>query len=110
MQRVIDLQRDKQALLQEKFWQLLRWEKVKRRERILISALFYSVLVALIALPAGELFPPWAEPISLIPPLFLVMTWRFLSGDPGGAGRLCVLSLWWTKPSGFRRGRSRLGK
>ncbi len=85
MQRVIDLQRDKQALLQEKFWQLLRWEKVKRRERILISALFYSVLVALIALPAGDLFPPWAEPISLIPLLFLIMTLAFFKRRPWGS-------------------------
>ncbi|MEE8076831.1 MAG: hypothetical protein V3T60_14545 [Candidatus Binatia bacterium] len=73
-----------ESLLQEKFWQLLRWERVKRRERILISALFYSVLISLITLPVGDLFPIWAEPLSLTVPLFLVMTLAFYMWSPWG--------------------------
>ena len=84
MQRVSDLQRDEQTFLQEKFWQLLRWERVKRREGILISALFYSVLISLITLPVGDLFPIWAEPLSLTVPLFLVMTLAFYMWSPWG--------------------------
>ena len=82
MQRVIDLQRDKQTFLQEKFWQLIHWERVKRRERILISALFYSVLVSLITLPVGDLFPSWADPLSLTVPLFLLLTLAFFIWSP----------------------------
>jgi hypothetical protein len=84
MQRVSNLQRDEQTFLQEKFWQLLHWERVKKREKILISALFYSVLVSLIALPAGALFPIWAEPLYLTVPLFLVMTLAFFMWSPWG--------------------------
>jgi len=71
-----------QALVQEKFFQLLNWEKAKRREKILVSALVYSVLASLIVLPLGDLFPSWARPLSLTPILFLILTSGFLLWHP----------------------------
>ncbi len=71
-----------QALVQEKIFQLLNWEKAKRREKILVSALVYSVLASLIVLPLGDLFPSWARPLSLTPILFLILTSGFLLWHP----------------------------
>ncbi|MFQ5848976.1 MAG: hypothetical protein ACE5JU_00140 [Candidatus Binatia bacterium] len=85
MDRLGELERHEQALLQDKFWRLVRWERIKRRERILVSAFFYAVLASLFTLPVGGLFPPWAGPLFLIPPLFLVMTLAFFLRHPWGS-------------------------
>ncbi len=74
-----------QTLVQDKIFRLLNWEKVKRREYILISALVYSVLASLIILPLGDLFPSWARPLSLTPILFLIITSGFLLWHPWGS-------------------------
>lgn len=75
---------DSRALFQEKIGRLLRWEKVKRREQILIRAFFYSVLASLVILPVGGLFPPWAQTLPITPVLFLVMTLLLLFWRPWG--------------------------
>ncbi len=75
---------DDRALFQEKIGRLLRWEKVKRREQILVTALFYSVLASLVILPMGELFPPWARPVSFTPIIFLIMALMFFLRHPWG--------------------------
>ena len=62
---------DSQTLFEEKIGRFLRWEKVKRRERILVAALCYAVLLSLVVLPAGGLFPPWLRPLSVTPVFFL---------------------------------------
>jgi len=74
-----------QTLVQDKIFQLLNWEKVKRREHILVSALVYSVLASLLILPLGDLFPSWARPLSLTPILFLIITSGFLLCHPWGS-------------------------
>lgn len=74
-----------QTLVQDKIFRLLNWEKVKRREYILVSALVYSVLASLLILPLGDLFPPWARPLSLTPILFLIITSGFLLWHPWGS-------------------------
>ena len=74
-----------QTLVQDKIFQLLNWEKVKRREHILISALVYSVLASLLILPLGDLFPFWARPLSLTPILFLILTLGFMLSHPWGS-------------------------
>ena len=63
---------DAELLLKEKFAGLLNWERTKRRERLLVSALFYSLLGSLLLLPARELVEPWFSPLSFAPILFLV--------------------------------------
>ncbi|MBI1993429.1 MAG: hypothetical protein HYS67_03255 [Deltaproteobacteria bacterium] len=75
------------ASLQEKFSVLIGWEKLKRREALLISALCYSLLFSLVASPAAALLPLWADPLVvpaviflvLAPALFLLRPWR--TGD-----------------------------
>src|SRR3989338_27469 len=75
------------ASLQEKFSVLIGWEKLKRRETLLISALCYSLLFSLMASPAAALLPPWADPLIvpaaiflvLAPGLFFLRPWR--TGD-----------------------------
>src|SRR3989338_4872558 len=75
------------ASLQEKFSVLIGWEKLKRRETLLISALCYSLLFSLMASPAAALLPLWADPLVvpaviflvLAPGLFLLRPWR--TGD-----------------------------
>jgi len=74
-----------QTLVQDKIFRLLNWEKVKRREYILVSALVYSVLASLLILPLGDLFPSWARPLSLTPILFLIITSGFLLWHPWGS-------------------------
>ncbi len=74
-----------QALVQDKLLQLLRWEKVKRREHILVSALVYSILASLLILPLSDLFPSWAQPLSLTPILFLVLTLGIMLYHPWGS-------------------------
>jgi len=74
-----------QTLVQDKIFQLLNWEKVKRREHILISALVYSVLASLLILPLGDLFPSWARPLSLTPILFLILTLGSMLSHPWGS-------------------------
>jgi hypothetical protein len=75
---------DEKILLQEKFSELISWERIKRREKILLSALLYSLVVSLVVLPARDLVPPWLRPF-FFPPLpftilamgvFLLHPWR----------------------------------
>lgn len=73
--------------LHEKFSVVIGWEKLKRRETLLVSALCYSFLFSLMASPAAALLPPWADPrivpavifLLLTPGLFLLRPWR--TGD-----------------------------
>lgn len=64
---------DGKTLLQEKFSELISWERIKRRERILLSALLYSLVVSLVVLPAGGLLPPWLRSLFLPPVLFAML-------------------------------------
>jgi len=73
---------DDRALFQEKIGRLLRWEKAKRREQILVMALCYSVLASLVILPMEQLFPPWARPVSITPILFLIMVLLYFFSRP----------------------------
>ncbi len=74
-----------QALVQDKLFQLLRWEKAKRREHILVSALVYSILASLLILPLSDLFPSWAPPLYLTPILFLILSLAFMLWRPWGS-------------------------
>lgn len=64
---------DGKTLLQEKFSELISWERIKRREKILLSALLYSLLASLVLLPSQEFLPPWLRPFFLPPVLFAVL-------------------------------------
>ena len=76
---------DEVLLLQDKFSQLLRWERIKRREKIILSGFFYSVLASLILLTAKELFPSWVNPLSLPVIFFLVLAPGFFLLRPWGS-------------------------
>lgn len=60
-------------LLQRKFAELLRWERAKRRETILLRAAGFSLLVSLLLLPARGLLPDSFTPIYFPIVLFLLV-------------------------------------
>lgn len=64
---------DEKTLVQEKLSELISWERSKRREKILLSALFYSLLASLVLLPARDLLPPWLASFFLPPLLFAML-------------------------------------
>lgn len=70
------------VLLQERFSELVSWEKLKRKERLMISAFCYSLLISLIALPAKELWQPWASPFVIPAVIFLVLVLSFFLLHP----------------------------
>lgn len=73
-----------QEILRRKFHELLSWEKRKRREDVLASALCSSLLAALLLMPFYWLLPAnvlrWFVPLPLffllVPLLFLRQRWR----------------------------------
>ncbi|MFQ5902089.1 MAG: hypothetical protein ACE5JO_00195, partial [Candidatus Binatia bacterium] len=75
---------DEGPLLQKKFSELLLWERVKRREKVLISVFFYSVLASFISLPLNGLLPSWFTPLSLLPVFFLLLAPTFFLLHPWG--------------------------
>ncbi|MGH7773041.1 MAG: hypothetical protein ACREQA_12505 [Candidatus Binatia bacterium] len=76
---------DEALLLQDKFSQLLRWERVKRREKIILAVFFYSVLISLSLLIAKGLLPSWVSPLSLPVIFFLVLAPGFFLMRPWGS-------------------------
>lgn len=83
---------DEEPLLREKFSDLLGWQRIQRREKILVEVLFYSVLASLAALPAGELVSPWMDSLAWPPLLFAILTPAFFLLRPwGGRERLRFL-------------------
>lgn len=76
---------DAGPLLQERFSELLSWERIKKRERIAVSVFFYSVLASVIVLPAKELLPPWVSPLSLPLLFFLFLAPGFFLLTPWGS-------------------------
>jgi hypothetical protein len=64
---------DEALLLQEKFAELLRWERAKLRETILLRAVGISLLVSLALLPARGLLPDSFTSIYLPIVLFLLV-------------------------------------
>jgi len=64
---------DEALLLQEKFAELLRWERAKQRETILLRAVGFSLLVSLALLPARGLLPGSFSPIYFPIVLFLLV-------------------------------------
>jgi hypothetical protein len=74
---------DDTAPLKEKFSQLIAWERIKRRERILLAALAYAFVIALLLLPARYLMPgaavmyiPFAAFVLLAPVYLWRRRWR----------------------------------
>ena len=59
------------AALSGKFSELISWERAKRRERILLAALAYAFIVALLVLPARGLAPAAVSP--LVPAVSFVL-------------------------------------
>ncbi|HTM09105.1 MAG TPA: hypothetical protein VL754_12000 [Verrucomicrobiae bacterium] len=55
---------DETALLRAKFSDLIAWERSKRRENILLAALAYAFIVALVFLPARRFLPAGVSPLS----------------------------------------------
>ena len=70
--------------LREKFQDLQRWEKRKRRERLLIEAVVYAVLASLVIVPLREWLPrsvpvSWVAVslfITIAVTLFALRRWR----------------------------------
>ncbi|MGH7830651.1 MAG: hypothetical protein ACREP8_10785, partial [Candidatus Binatia bacterium] len=72
---------NEERLLKGKFAALLNWERAKSREKVLVSAFFYSLAGSLLLLPAVALVAPfevsvevepWLSPLSTAPILFLI--------------------------------------
>jgi hypothetical protein len=70
-------------ILQQKFAELLDWEKLKRRWEILASACCYSLLAAIVVLPFQGLFPMVSRGLGplvilaiLIPVFFFKRRWQ----------------------------------
>jgi len=62
-----------EQLLQKKFVQFLRWEKVKKREKTLVLAFFYALIFSIIFLAARGYFPYWVDPRSPLPVIFFIL-------------------------------------
>ena len=75
---------DERLILQERFSELLRWERLKRRERIMVTVLFYSLLLSVSVLPAKELLAPWAGAFYFPPLFFLILAPGFFLRRPWG--------------------------
>lgn len=75
---------DEGPILQERFSELLGWETVKRRENILVTVFFYSLLLSVVALPLKELLAPWANPFYFPPLFFLILAPGFFLLRPWG--------------------------
>jgi hypothetical protein len=71
-------------ILHKKFAALLNWEKLKRREQILISVSFYALVAALLTMPLSPWLPTatgrWWVPLAFLliqaPVIFLRRRWR----------------------------------
>jgi len=72
-----------ELFLRERFSELLSWERIKRREKIIATAFFYSILASFAALPAGALLPSWVTPLSLPLVFFLILAPGFFLLRPG---------------------------
>lgn len=68
----------------KKISELLSWEKTKRRERVLTSALCYSILASFLILPVKELMSLAFSPVSLPLLFFLIFTPLFFLRRPWG--------------------------
>ena len=75
---------DDTHLLQRQLSELVDWERIKRREQILLTAFSYSLLVSLPVLPVRTLLPAWISPLYfplisfllLAPFSLLLQPWR----------------------------------
>jgi hypothetical protein len=76
---------DEGPLLQERFSELLSWERIKRREKIVVSVFFYSLLASLVLLPANGLLPSWVNPLFLPLLFFLILAPGIFLLRPWGA-------------------------
>jgi len=72
-----------ELFLRERFSELLSWERIKRREKIVVAAFFYSILASVAALPAKALLPSWVTPLSLPLVFFLILAPAFFLLRPG---------------------------
>jgi hypothetical protein len=80
----LDLLSTEAEILRKKLSELVRWERRKRSEQILVGILFYALLVALLTLPFHPLLPVaisrYVMPILVfffLAPVFLIMQrWR----------------------------------
>jgi hypothetical protein len=70
-----------EALLRTKLSGLLEWEKQKRTERLMLTAVAYSVLLSLPVLAAKGILPASVS-LFYFPPLFVLLSaaWLLLSG------------------------------
>ncbi len=84
MARLNDFEERETLALEKKFAQLIGWERAKKRERLLLAALFYSVLASFLVLPLSRLVPTGVDPVALpavfffvfAPSLLLLQRWR----------------------------------
>lgn len=75
-----------QPVLEKQLRELWRWEQQKRRENLLIAALFYAVLANLLFLPVAGWLPDWFHPLYLTPLFFGLMGVGFLAARPWHPG------------------------
>jgi hypothetical protein len=76
---------DEARLLQGKFAELLRWERVKRRETIVFRSAGCSLLASLALFPALALLPEWFAPIYFPIVIFALVAPAYLLLRPWGA-------------------------
>ncbi len=78
MEQVNALEAREMRLLKESFSRLIGWERAKKREQLLLSALFYSLALSLLFLPFSRALPIWLSPTSLPAICFVILAPTFL--------------------------------
>jgi len=73
---------EQEQIVEKKISELLDWEWTKRREKVLISSLFYAILVSSFLLPAQGWLPAWLNPFSLLLLLFIIFSAFFFLSRP----------------------------
>ena len=65
---------EQEQTVRQKISDLLGWEWTKRREKTLISSLFYALLVSSFLLPAQGWLPLWLSPFSVLLLFFVIFS------------------------------------
>lgn len=63
-----------ELILRDRFSDFFRWEKIKKREKKLVAVFLYSILAAILILPAEPFLPAWINPLSFPLLCFLFLT------------------------------------
>jgi hypothetical protein len=65
---------NEELILRDRFSDFFRWERIKKREKRLIAVFLYSILAAILILPAEPFLPAWINPLAFPVLCFLFLT------------------------------------